>query len=279
MLRPLATIDAESANTARGATKRPSDVRRNLPSYFLPADNHPDGVGEGYRSGEQRIGRNFQIELKLGASKASDAGFTGRLGREPNSNSIDDGLGSLTRASYQRVRPKPVAFQQRVSVRGPELREIHVDYEERKKEKGRNRNNCSQGKEPNSSSIARARAPILVTTSRAEWVKVIEVLPRIDPLAMAISNSSGGRMIRVYTRVITRPPIILPRYVTLNRRIGGTSLRFGRRRFIDHTATRFIRVRRVLRLSVIKRGAQPSLSNLVKCVRKWRPCTAENACR
>jgi len=55
-----------------------------------------------------------------------DAGFTGRLAREANFNSIDDGLGSLTRASYQR----PFETGLRNVVRASE---IHANHKRQKK--------------------------------------------------------------------------------------------------------------------------------------------------
>lgn len=76
-----------------GSTRLYTSAERKIcPRIFMGAEDRS----------ERRIGRNLQIEPELGASKAGDADFTGRLGREANSNSIDDGLGSLTRASHQR---------------------------------------------------------------------------------------------------------------------------------------------------------------------------------
>lgn len=82
----------------RGAQQNFNNVRQN-PSYFRE-----------YRF-ERRASSGAISELSpnsMQARQASDAGFTSRFGREANSNLIDDGLGSLTRASYQRVRPKIV---------------------------------------------------------------------------------------------------------------------------------------------------------------------------
>jgi len=77
----------------------------------------------------ERIGRNFQIEPELGASKADTTQVSpaGWLGREVNSNSIDDGLGSLTRASYQ--RPSETPSQRRCP---REFCDIHADYEKKR---------------------------------------------------------------------------------------------------------------------------------------------------
>lgn len=83
----------------RAALQNFNNVKQN-PSYFRE-----------YRF-ERRASLGAISELSpnsMQARQASDAGFTSRFGREANSNSIDDGLGSLTKASYQRVRPKTVS--------------------------------------------------------------------------------------------------------------------------------------------------------------------------
>lgn len=97
------------AYSISAAYKTPTEMLdKNLALVFSWGVEGREKQRGGTAPSSGRIGRNFQIEPRTRCKQGGhDAGFTGRLGREVNSNSIDDGLGSLTRASYQRPSETP----------------------------------------------------------------------------------------------------------------------------------------------------------------------------
>jgi len=111
----------------RGATARPRLRPPSCSSVLAVASNAISKLSPN-STRARRAGRATQV---------SPAGF----GRDGNSNSIDDGLGSLTRASYQR----PSKTRLRAVVRG---RSIHADRaREREREKERERGREGEKKE------------------------------------------------------------------------------------------------------------------------------------